>query len=609
MMISENKVADAAENDERLIELIYQAASEPELWPELLKQLYLLTQYSPFAEPTQISGYPLFDALDGHAPSNPLQDNPKFKRVFRHLSLAIKITKKLYAAEENHQLLHSLLNRIPVGLILVSEDGTIQSCNSLGNEMLIKSHYLGNSNNKLTLKDPHQNQEMMALIKELSKTRAFDIQSRGMLIKTHESQLCPMLVITPLNMHALSIYEKQAKVAVFLSSSNYENSLELSALADIYQLTPKELRIVEHIVRGISPPNIAKTLHVSYNTVRTQLKSIYQKVGVNKQSELVNRILTGPASMLFQCHNNDDTEEQLSPLDQSITLSDGRNLCYRERGQANGEPVLLCHSIIGSRMECFDLRNDWAKRVGVRLIIPDRPGYGYSDPNPNLSYRQWHEDAIELMDQLKIERFSLIGYAVGGNYACELALQKPERIKQMILISAGSPLATPDDYHKATPLFMMQVQLAKHYPQLYRLFLVLIERGLHKTPSYYIDLLASKINEYDRILLNESHVQRLVQLSCAEVGRQGVNAFVDEIRRYTQEKQINYSKIKTPTLLWHGRKSSYVSLTTAEKIRSEIPKSEINIIENAGHILIYQYWPDIIRDLKDRIKKSNTLED
>lgn len=239
MMISENKVADATEDDERLIELIYQAASEPELWPELLKQLYLLTQRSQFAKTTRVGVYPLFDALDGHAPSNPLEENPKLKRVFRHLSLAIKITKKLYAAEESHQLLHSLLNRIPVGLILISEDGTIQSCNSLGYEMLTKSPYVNNNNNKLALSDPHQNQKMMALVKELSKARAFDMQSRGMLIKTPNSQLRPMMVLTPLNMHALSVYEKQAKVAVFLSSSNFENALEISALADIYQLTPK----------------------------------------------------------------------------------------------------------------------------------------------------------------------------------------------------------------------------------------------------------------------------------------------------------------------------------------------------------------------------------
>lgn len=608
MMISENKVADATEDDERLIELIYQAASEPELWPELLKQLYLLTQRSQFAKTTRVGVYPLFDALDGHAPSNPLEENPKLKRVFRHLSLAIKITKKLYAAEESHQLLHSLLNRIPVGLILISEDGTIQSCNSLGSEMLTKSPYVNNNNNKLALSDPHQNQKMMALVKELSRARAFDMQSRGMLIKTPNSQLRPMMVLTPLNMHALSVYEKQAKVAVFLSSTNFENALEISALADIYQLTPKELRIVEHIVRGISPPNIAKTLHVSYNTVRTQLKSIYQKVDVNKQSELVNRILTGPASMLFQSHRSDEHNDQLSPLDQNITLDDGRNLCYRERGQAHGEPVLLCHSILGSRMECFDLHNDWAKRAGVRLIIPDRPGYGYSDPNPGLSYKQWYEDALQLMDKLKIKRFSVIGYAVGGNYACELAVKDPERVKQMVLISAGSPLATPDDYHKATPLFMMQAQLAKHYPQLYRLFLVLIERGLHNTPSYYIDLLATRINEYDHVLLQQSHVQRLMQLSCTEVGRQGVNAFVDELRRYTQEEPINFSKIKIPTLLWHGRKSSYVSLNTAEKIRSQIPMGELNIVENAGHLMIYQNWPDIIRDLKNRLEKNNQLE-
>ncbi len=55
-----------------------------------------------------------------------------------------------------------------------------------------------------------------------------------------------------------------------------------------YRLTPRETEIMEHVTRGYSVPQIAETLFVSENTVRTHSKNIYQKLGIHKRRELLD---------------------------------------------------------------------------------------------------------------------------------------------------------------------------------------------------------------------------------------------------------------------------------------------------------------------------------
>ena len=71
-------------------------------------------------------------------------------------------------------------------------------------------------------------------------------------------------------------------------------------LADLFGLTLAELRLAECLVQGISPSQYALRQSLSQNTVRNQLKSIFEKTGVRRQSDLVSLIwnVAAPA-----CHD------------------------------------------------------------------------------------------------------------------------------------------------------------------------------------------------------------------------------------------------------------------------------------------------------------------
>ena len=64
--------------------------------------------------------------------------------------------------------------------------------------------------------------------------------------------------------------------------------------------------------------------------------------------------------------------------DATVTMPDGRGLAYTEWGRADGKPILFFHGTPGCRLWCPDEKATDAARV--RLIIPDRPGTGRSDP-------------------------------------------------------------------------------------------------------------------------------------------------------------------------------------------------------------------------------------
>ena len=65
-----------------------------------------------------------------------------------------------------------------------------------------------------------------------------------------------------------------------------------------YGLTRKEAETALALLDGLSAEAIGDKLDVSVNTVRTHLKRVYDKIGVQTQTELVARLLRGPVGLL-----------------------------------------------------------------------------------------------------------------------------------------------------------------------------------------------------------------------------------------------------------------------------------------------------------------------
>jgi pimeloyl-ACP methyl ester carboxylesterase len=106
---------------------------------------------------------------------------------------------------------------------------------------------------------------------------------------------------------------------------------------------------------------------------------------------------------------------------ETYTLKDGRTLAYTSCGAPDGFPVIVHHGTPGSRLFAAVL-SDVASEQGVRLITPDRPGYGRSSPPPqDWTWRDWQTDLTELLDAETIDRAAILGFSGGGPFALAAA--------------------------------------------------------------------------------------------------------------------------------------------------------------------------------------------
>ena len=105
---------------------------------------------------------------------------------------------------------------------------------------------------------------------------------------------------------------------------------------------------------------------------------------------------------------------------QTLILPDGRNLAYRIYGAPDGEPVLRLPWRTRHEHDVRARRQNRAI-LNLKLICPDRPGYGGSSAAPDRGLHGWSKDVAALLSRLGIARFGIIGISGGGPYATTCA--------------------------------------------------------------------------------------------------------------------------------------------------------------------------------------------
>src|SRR5258706_15083022 len=106
--------------------------------------------------------------------------------------------------------------------------------------------------------------------------------------------------------------------------------------------------------------------------------------------------------------------------DTLVELADGRRIALAEWGDPAGRPVFLFQGTPGSRLYNPDVETGNA--AGVRLLCPDRPGYGGCHREGGRSVLDWAFDVGEVADALGIDRFPVVGWSSGGQFALACAV-------------------------------------------------------------------------------------------------------------------------------------------------------------------------------------------
>ena len=261
---------------------------------------------------------------------------------------------------------------------------------------------------------------------------------------------------------------------------------------------------------------------------------------------------------------------------QKAKLANGIELAYADEG--SGDEVLLFVHGLGSyipawRKNVVELRNDF------RCIAVDLPGYGKSSKGKYAGTLPFFaEQLIALLDHLQLEQVTLVGHSMGGQISMVTALQYPERIKRLVLCAP----AGFETFNEGQKEWFREVITAN---------------GVRLTPVESIKAnLGSNFLNFPKDA--EFMIDDRIAMRSAEdfpgycyIIPKSVQAMVDmpvydELPNITQPVQVIFGK--QDNLIPNRFLNPGSTTKVAEDGTSRIPNAQLNIVNKAGHFVMFE---------------------
>ncbi|KAF4547509.1 Hypothetical protein D9617_41g062600 [Elsinoe fawcettii] len=128
-----------------------------------------------------------------------------------------------------------------------------------------------------------------------------------------------------------------------------------------------------------------------------------------------------------------------------------RLISFSEVGSPTGYPVVVC---VGMGLTRFvsAFYDELAATLNLRLITPDRPGVGKSEPYTDreaANPMSWHQDVAAICTSLNITTFSLLAHSAGSIFAMATALVLPHQVVGKVYLLA--PWIPPSQFDVPSP--------------------------------------------------------------------------------------------------------------------------------------------------------------
>ena len=249
-----------------------------------------------------------------------------------------------------------------------------------------------------------------------------------------------------------------------------------------------------------------------------------------------------------------------TPLTARYVTIDSTRIRYIDTGR--GPAVVLIHGLAASMYS-------WRHTIlpvaqsGFRVIAFDNRGFGFSDkPARGYDNKAYVDLLFGLLDSLDVSEAVLVGHSMGGDIAAEAALDRPDRVRGLVLIdAAGLAVRWP---------FMLRVA---HWPVVGALFDRLrgraatagILKALYAVPSR---VTAKEVDQYYAPIAEPGFGRCLRGV----LGQFRFDALKDRLAR-----------VATPTLVAWGTADRLIPVAVGESMAAQIPGALLVRFPDAGH--------------------------
>jgi pimeloyl-ACP methyl ester carboxylesterase len=243
-----------------------------------------------------------------------------------------------------------------------------------------------------------------------------------------------------------------------------------------------------------------------------------------------------------------------------------------------GDPVLFVHGGPNGGSTFAPMIPGMRRR---RSLILDRPGCGLSElgDSERIPSRSLAIDVIEgVLDQMKIDRIDLVGSSFGGAWALWFALARPDRVRRLVLL--GAPAFVPG---MLVPGFMRMLCA----PLIGRAIAAMPPsvggaRWTFRQMGHSAGVVTSTIpleywNWGLRLMADTDTMANDVRVIRRSVSR-------GRVRPELTFAPADLQSLALPTLLYWGASDTFGGAALARSIAQLIPRAELEIVENGGHL-------------------------
>jgi DNA-binding CsgD family transcriptional regulator len=235
-------VTQTAESEGDLLDLIYAAAVDPSLWGQVMERTA--------------------DSVGGQG-------------------AAI-----LVLAHDVAQTLEALADAV----FILGHGGRIRHLNRAAERLLSQADVLTSHGGRLTARHSEASGELQRLV--VLATRPMGLRCGGSMSLGSIGSRFPLAVrVAPISARLLPIFDPPPSALVTVTDLEAWLQTPEEDLRRLFGLTLAESRTAAAVFDGLSLPQAAERFGVSANTVRTQLKLVFNKTGVTRQADLVKLMM------------------------------------------------------------------------------------------------------------------------------------------------------------------------------------------------------------------------------------------------------------------------------------------------------------------------------
>ena len=182
---------------------------------------------------------------------------------------------------------HKVLARLRIGIVVVNKTLEVIDKSCFADELLVKSGVLICNKNRLMAKSKDYQNRIETMVQELAGNE--DILYRTLYLPTNRCNEAYTLAITRDDSSTQEALFGEQRYTIYIFSS-LEDNVDMSLLVKLWNISPAEQRILSAIMRFDNVKKVALELHISPNTAKAQLKSVYRKLGIVSKTMLIKRL-------------------------------------------------------------------------------------------------------------------------------------------------------------------------------------------------------------------------------------------------------------------------------------------------------------------------------